>query len=368
MSFKLFNNYVIRFVGKIGKPLCFINNDLLVYKEGKFSLFNIHKKSIITSSIINIKKYNYIGKSRLLTRLLRLEPRFALMIDSESFLYPLKGYLYSANIVTREIIQVHKFRVGMSAPLQMMKIEKLEGFEDQFIYGDYFRNKEKQEVSIYSSNDGINDWYKKYTFKSGEINHIHAIIPDQLSKKVWILTGDFGDSAGIWFTTDDFKTVKKLFSGEQDFRSCVAYPNEEGLLYLTDTPVKDNSIFLIKDDEIIKLKDLSGSVIYGTEYHNSYLFSTVVEGKSSENDGLLSLFSTKRGIGIKTSHCDLILGNLKEGFIKIATAKKDMFPFGLMQFGTFQFPYGINNSNHIVVYATALKKIDGKTIILKKED
>lgn len=46
-----------------------------------------------------------------------------------------------------------------------------------------------------------------FTFAQGQVNHIHDVVPDPYRECFWILTGDFGEAAGIWRVTPDWSSV-----------------------------------------------------------------------------------------------------------------------------------------------------------------
>jgi hypothetical protein len=226
-------------------------------------------------------------------------------------------------------------------------------------------------VSIYCCKKGYLNWEKLYTFDEYQINHIHSIVPDPYRNRVWILTGDLGESSGIWFTDDNFKTVNKFLVGSQSFRSCAAFPIPQGLVYATDTPLENNKINIMNSQNnssyIEPIYDLEGSCIYSSQVGMDLLFSTTVEGTSSNRNRFFRLISYKRGNGIKSWNSEIVIGNLYAGFRKIASFKKDILPMGLCQFGSVTFPNGENLSNTIVLYGNALKHIDGKMLVLEKK-
>lgn len=361
-------DYKIAFKKKNWKPLCHINEKVLIFNKGKFLLLNLNNYE--TELIYEFKEealYGYFFKSRILTRLFRLEPRAVLKINQGNILIPLKGKIYHLDIETKKLEEVHQFRREMSAPLNMTKIENISGINRMYCYGEYFSNSEKDEVRIWGcKNEDYDEWQEVYRFKKGEINHIHEIVPDPYKDRIWILTGDYEDSAGIWFTDDGFQTVERYLNGKQKYRSCVAFATPKGLIYATDTPLEENHIYyLTAGKNIEKIHNLEGSSIYGTKIKNDYFFSTTVEGHSDGTEGRFNILSYKRGKGIKSWYSELVIGNPKEGFKCIGRFKKDIWPMGLMQFGTIMFPSGDNQTNKIVLYGSTLKKIDGTLVILE---
>jgi len=183
------SEYNVIYCEKGCKPLCFIEKDLLVYKAGKFLLIDLVKftKRLICSLDTN-KKNKFFSKFRLLTRLLRLEPRGIIKVDEKSVLISFKGSIYNLDIIERNIKPVHRFKAEMSAPLCLAAIKNIKGFKVRYCYGEYFGNSKKDEVSIYGCYEDNSDWHEIYRFKKGQINHIHSIIPDPYQNKVWIFT------------------------------------------------------------------------------------------------------------------------------------------------------------------------------------
>lgn len=359
--------YKIVYKEKSCKPLCFIGDKLLIFKKGKIFQLDLHDytKKYICSLEMG-KKQRYLSKSRLISRLLRLEPRGIIKMDEETILLSYKGSLYRLDVKGQKAEHIHSFRIGMSAPLSLARIENIDGFCERYCYGEYFSNPEKKEVKIYGTDKNGFDWHEIYCFPDGAINHIHSIIPDPYQNKVWVFTGDFGEEAGIWFTDDDFKTMKRYLTGKQQYRSCVGFPTAEGLIFATDTPLEENFIYLVsREKKLERICTLEGPSIYGTEFGDKFLLSTVVEGHSDEKRRRWELISYKRGQGVKSRYCELLIGNLIEGFSKLGRYKKDFLPMGLMQFGTISFPSDYNPTDKIVFCGIAIKEIEGTLCIME---
>lgn len=368
-------DYKIDFMVKGYKPLCFFEEKLLVYKKGNLYLMDTenYSFSFITSFDFSLKE-RIISNSRILTRLFRMEPRLAIISSDRKAYIAFKGKIYCLNIEEKTLKVEHSFKVKMSSPLELVKIQDIKGFKNQVCYGEYpTSNPNKNEISIYSKDENENEWRIKYTFPKGKIDHIHSVISDKYRDRVWILTGDFGTGAGIFYTEDDFKTVKEFLVGKQLYRSCVLFPQEKGIIYATDSPDEENSINFIdltkEEIRIDKLRALEGSCIYGAQVGDKLVFSTTVEPSTEGNNRYLDLLSYKRGRGIKSWNCELVVGNLSEGFERVAEFKKDVLPMGLLQFGTITFPRGESkNDQSLYFYGSSLRRIDGKlmTIKLKK--
>ncbi len=274
--------------------------------------------------------------------------------------------IYKLNLVENIIYKSFDLKRG-SRPLNITNISNIDGFDDQTCFGEYFMNFEKKEVHIYAL-DKDNNWKISFTFPEGEIEHIHNIIPDENRNLLWILTGDFNNSSGIWIAKNNFKNVYPVLRGKQDYRACVAFPTVDGLLYGTDSQFQQNSIRLLYKEnkwKTRKIFDVNGPIIYGAKFKDDFCFSTSVEGESSEKGKFLQYFDRTIGKGVITNYSHIIKGNLKNGFKVVYKNKKDMYPFILFQFGTIVFPNGINKSDSIYFNVNALKQNDQSIVKLK---
>ena len=306
--------------------------------------------------------------NRLMVRLFRFEPRTVIKLADKSFLLSFLGSVYLLYKTDKfwKITREHSYRDGMNNPLSLISISDIPGFSDCIVYGEYWGNPDKEEVNIYRRLNG--KWSIAFTFGKGVITHIHGIIPDQIRICVYILTGDADHESGIWVARNDFSSVQPIVIGKQQYRSCVAFPVSEGLLYATDTPLEKNSINLLSledesKSEVHELHSINGSCIYGTESFidgkTCYLFSTTVEGDSRKK-GMRALISWRRGPGILSNEIKcILLRDTKENPEIIASFTKDGLPF-IFQFGGITFAN--RNQEHIYGTPIGVKKFDGKTI------
>lgn len=296
---------------------------------------------------------------RSITRLFRLEPRFAFYVESErSILLSLHGFLFKVFLKDDGKFEVRKvldFRSGMNNPLYMIGVKGHPCFSDGFYFGEYFGNSAKEAVNIFYSPDG-NEWSRCYTFPSGVITHIHNIVMG--TDCLYILTGDADNESAIWMAKDDFKSVKPVIIGKQQYRTCCLALGEDGFVYATDTPLEDNYLYRYSgaDNSVKTLFPLEGSVIYSTCVGSRLIFSSTVEGNSMASK-FEQFFRKKPGPGIKSSKAvlysfDIMSGELSE----LLSAKKDIYPF-VFQFGVFK---PVMSEGRVFVNSVALRKFDGR--------
>lgn len=318
--------------------------------------------------ICSICQRKYV-KIRFVERLLRLEPRFAVPAE-EIYTYYVSygGALNLVNVRTKSIYKAVSYRKGMNNPLHITKLEGIHGFEDGYVFGDYWGNLEKECVNIYRLYR--NECTVKYRFAPSEIQHIHSINVDQQSKRVLICTGDTDEESGIWEAFDDFKYVKPLIRGSQNYRTCGAYITDRGILYATDTPLCENAIYLFdeKQQKLNMVYKMPGPCVYSTKIKNSggadiFVFATSVEPDSSLPAWRYYL-TGKLGAGVTSRQTHIIIGNVEEGFREIAAFRKDAWPMWLFQFGNVHFPEVYDQRDHIICTGQSLEKYDGKTFCI----
>ncbi len=300
-------------------------------------------------------------KIPLLSRLFRLAPRAIIQVDDNCIIFAYKGYVYVLNHITGALSVEHQFPQPMRAPISFCKISGLEGFDDMIIYGEYHGNVNGGKMSVYARIKGT--WSKAYTFEQGKILHIHGFCVDKKKNRVIMLTGDKDGESGFWAAYNNFKDVKPLLLGSQDYRSCVAFTTlSDNILYATDTPLKPNSLYLYNEKKIpYPIHPMNGPCIFATQYRNQYVFATTVEADSALN-WYVYLLSTKIGPGIKDRFIHIIKGDIVNGFEDILTLKKDGLPYLLFEFGNATFCN--DNDEHLIINPQSVRGYFQKSIIL----
>lgn len=337
-------------------PLCFMPDDRLVcYHRGR--IFFLRDGVMEKSSVIPISGVERcFGWGRLISRLMRFGIRSAIALDNEHILLSIGNSIFELDFSKLGISKGWHCGNGIR-PLFFSEVRGISGFNDGVYFGQYRKNDQLNPVSIFYR-DGVDDWKEVYTFPQGTIKHIHNIIPDSYRQCVWIMSGDFGEAAALWKATDGFKKIDYVVGGDQRWRGCIGFSIPEGLIYATDTPFSENHIYLIREDGVTEtIGDLSGSCIYGCQWKDKYIFSTVVEPDGRKETLLRLLFGWKRGAGIIDNNARIYLGSIKDGFKEIYKEKKDVYPF-IFQFGAFIFPSGKNNTKRLYFQPIATKKND----------
>jgi len=362
----------MRLVGVISraKPLCFNSSgDLLLAKSNKVYLRSPDGEVTFVFSFFETLLNRLFGIFSLWFRLKRLGVMTALASGNYTF-FTYGGKIQRYDFTNKKLVKEFTFRKGRG-PLQFCEIKDIPGFSNSICFGEYFGNHDRKAVKIFQRVANSN-WVSPFQFKVGEINHVHALIPDAKNECVWILVGDFEHSAAIYMAKNNFQDVEMIVSGKQNYRACVAFPTDEGLLYATDTQIEKNSVRLLcrREGKWIskKLYDLNGSCIYGGELKDYYIFSTSTEPCENPKNKLLGLLENKPSFGIIENKSDIIsLHKGDNSFNIISSKEKDIFPYRLFQFGTIMFPAGKNVNNLLFSYNIGSKNNDLSTEIYSLE-
>ena len=347
------------------KPHFSYNNKIIFSKYNEiFEYENGHnKKTLLKLKGSWLEKLFF--KSKLLSRLFRLDIRSS-TIYKNYFFFSYRKKIYSYHVVTKNILQEHKFRKGRG-PISFTEIDNLKGFSNSIVFGEYYSNSKRDKIHIYKRNNDCR-WDIIYTFEKGLINHIHAIITDKFRDCLWVLAGDLDHSASIWMIKDNFEFVKRIAHGDQIYRSCYAYPVKEGLIYATDTQFSENSIRLLRINEIETISEelykINGSCINACELRDYLVFST--EPNFSYNNKLMMYLDNRPGNGIKANKSDIVVYHKTEKvFEVIGSLKKDCLPYGLFGLGTIMFPNNMKDMNKIYAFSSGSKIYDQDTLIIK---
>lgn len=346
-----------------------INGQILIYYN---ELNFIYFKNGCIFSIVEGRRYRIvsiekniitrlISKSRLISRLMRLNPRAIMSLSAHEMLISYRGKIYNVDVLTCKATIEHSFRSGMRNPLYFTDIRDHTD-NKVILYGEYFANLNKDDVKIYKRING--EWSVAYTFRSNEIQHIHNIIFDCFSSKLYILTGDSNHESAIWESDINFTHMNRILYGSQKFRSCFLIPDRSGFNYTTDTPLEKNFFIQVinnkKSEYIINdFIEIPGPVIFGIFVPNkSFVFSTSVEPDSNIT-GIRYLLTKKLGDGVIDNFSYLYYGEKDSTIQQVLRLEKDWLPAGLFQFGTIQI---IDVKDEIIAFCIGVKKYDGKTI------
>ena len=340
-----------------GKILAHSESTILFYSRGKLWFDNHGARQIIKFP------KSFFSNMRICERLFRLEPRLGFTLNG-TFYFTCKGVLYRVDGINSEAIGVFRFRQGMNNPLSICKV-LINGIE-RVLFGDYWTNPNHERACVYSF-----DGFVVHVLASIDgVKHIHGISYDKYRKCFYILTGDSDEESAIFYADEEFQRVNYLWKGSQKYRTCALVPLKSGILYASDSPLERNYIYYsrIVDDCFQSpeaIFEMPGPCVYSYCFDNSILFATSVESNPNQKT-LCYWFSQKKCPGNVDSNSYIIKCSSDLKVISIAKIQKDSMCYALFGFGNIQIVGGEGNT--CLAYCSALKKYDGKTILINSSE
>lgn len=217
--------------------------------------------------------------------------------------------------------------------------------------GEYFANPERKSVRIYYLAPGSTRVESVYEFKAGSVRHVHGIYIDPHDHSLWCTTGDVNRECSIQRTTDGFRTLDVIGSGDETWRAVGLSITERYVFYGTDAEFRENCIFCLdkRTGKRITLGAVDGPVYYTTEVGGYHFFGVSAEGASSQYENVASLWCVDPADSLR----------------KILSYKKDWFPM-LFMYGSLHFMLKSTltekNDQHTYIYFHGLAGVDQKTM------
>ena len=333
------------------KALYIDKNTLYIAKGYKIYRVNQENKEWILDGKIIDPKYSLLSRlSRLLNRLLRIEPSNMLILKNGSRLVSAKKGIFLALKESQKYLKIFHIPRG-NKPLNICLTPNGHLYLGEYILNGRFADTERSEVHIYQSVDNGQTWHICYTFPKNTIRHIHGIFYDKYTKRLWVTTGDRDDECLIAYTEDGFKSINIWKQGKQKYRAVTLLFYKEHIIYGTDTEHEENYIHSI-DRESSKetcLQKLQGSVLMATQNYNTShsAISTAVEPSTINHHAYAHIWFTQDGIHWQD----------------IYSAQKDKWSAKYFQYGRITFPQNALQNNSITFSGHALKEIDNKVTI-----
>jgi hypothetical protein len=352
-------------------PLCInSNSQLLFFRKGNFYLSDL-RNTRFTSLLVAMPHYVYgvLSRSRYFERVFRNCPGPGIPLGDFAFLYHYKSRIYRIDLAEKKVYEELCLPQSRKV-LYFTKSTCAYTGRESIYFGEYFENKFKEPVNVWQR-DVDGQWEIYSTFPAGSIEHVHNIAVDASRKRLLILTGDFGESCGIWSLDHHGQLPLRIVGGSQMHRAAWMYVDETRLLYATDTPFEQNHLIEIilnnPDLTLNKLQPIKGSSIYGGVYKDGAVyFSTSVEPVELTGNRWVDIFQHKRGPGIIDNRSYLYRYIIATDSLEILFSdEKDLLPMRLGQYGSFVLSHNLTDEYRVLVYGLALKNYDDVLLELK---
>ncbi len=300
-------------------------SEIPLYQDKDGALWSYKRHKILKRNLNREIEYRYpikcgamvgfLAKFQLFRRVLRLEVNSLQITENNDIVAVTKGAILVKKKGASIFKKVFKIEKG-SKPLNLCK----DGSGNLF-WGEYFSNPNREEVRIFGSEDGIN-WRTYHIFPAKQIRHVHGIFWDRFRNGMWVLTGDSDQESGIWFTDNQFKSLRNVFSGSQKARAVSIIPLKSGLIIPMDTPLETNYIqyFNLANNTIRNLSKIPSSAFNSFDSENLKLISTVVEPSEVNKATSTTIYAS---IDTQTW---IRITNLEQGYLSSLSYKYFRYP------------------------------------------
>jgi hypothetical protein len=293
-------------------------------------------------------KQKFIAFNRLLCRLFRHEIRGAVTLSDNSKVVATRQGLYCAS---PDDIVLTPAKLPQLTPEVILPTAITADSEDRILWGEYWGNSGLRSVRLFVSHDKGRSYEPFFSFRPGEIKHVHNIVEDTHDDCYWVLVGDHFHQSGIGRLSKDLKTFDWLIKGEQKYRAVCVFPLKERLVYATDSEKEPNCVCSLNKavGKWEKICDVPGSCIYAARFGKWYAISTTSECFDFETIG------SRMATLWVSSNC--------EDWQQVFAVDKDIWNKKYFQFGSLVLPRGQWDNNEIVFSGQAVKKYDNVTCI-----
>jgi len=338
-------NMQIKIISKIDKEIIhFAEGDVVISSKYRTIFWetghNIRKIKLPESNSI----YRIFGLFRITRRALRLD-KCNVFLHNDNLVIVRHGNVYLYDSSKDKLTKTLKLKNCRNVLHQ-----SINSTPDGYIYlGEYGNNKNRTTVPLYRSIDGGRLWKEIYTFPENSIKHIHGCYYDKFSDKVWICTGDFVGENWLLVADKDFKNVKKIGNGQQQFRTCNLIFEESKVHWLMDSQLEpSHHIIFDRMTETIEIgQKFMGPIWYIKKLEdNSYLAASAQEIGDGVLDDKVHLYHTT---------------DLKK-WDTLKTFDHDGLPKRYFKFGVIGFADGLQSNNEFYMFFEAVKKLDGKSL------
>lgn len=241
---------------------------------------------------------------------------------------------------------------GALRPLRVLRGACAFTQHERVYFGEYIDNSERGEIHVYCYEPHENMLQVAYTFRAGEIRHVHGVYRDPYSNDLWCLTGDLPTECRILRSSDEFQTLDQVGSGEESWRAVSLQFTADAIWYGTDAQFAQNHLYRIDrvTGERKRIAALPGPVYYSAQTNDGLFFAVTAELCPSQTDRHATLW-----------HVDG-----RESVNRIAAIEKDSFSNKYFMHGTLNFPCPGESSDELLFHGVALRQADNRIFRSKK--
>lgn len=324
------------------KKIHYFDESIMVYTDNLSVYLKIQSEP---AQKIKIKRkwWHFLAANRIIARLLRSDQFNIITIVNKNIIYVLRhGSVYH--------IRLDKFfDVKFIAKIPFRGIIHNAHCilpSGEILFGCYHNGKKQRHLRLYIIDTTAHVMRESACLDSLNAKHIHAIRWDEITKTIWICTGDDDGECHIVLMNVNYEIINILGDGGQIYRTCDFIFLPDSVIWAMDSPLEKSHIIKYdrKTNNITVLQDLEGPGWYVAKASGCYFLSVVSEpgpNKIIEGPRILKSYD----------------GEEWEIFKKY---KKDFWP-SICKFGTCEI--GSSDGVHLYVNHQATVNHDGNAYV-----
>lgn len=331
----------ISFRKKIRKEIIhFVDDNIMI--SSKFRTVFFESKKGVEKVVLPEKfLFQIFGFFRIFRRLLRLD-KCNVFYQNKGLVIIRQGAVYHYDLKSRKLQKTLTLRNCRNLLHQAISATP----EGNMYFGEYGANKDRMTVPVYCSKDNGLSWDEIYTFPEKSIKHIHGCYYDKFTDNIWVCTGDFKGENYLVQINQDFKEVKKIGNGEQMFRACNLFFEENEVHWIMDSQL-ETSFHVIYNRE-------TGAVSQGDNFLGPVWYIKRL------NDGLfLATTAQENGEGVLDKKAHIYYSRDLKNWEVLQSFEHDGLPKKYFKNGIIGFADGPADSSKFYLFFEAIKGYDG---------
>lgn len=242
---------------------------------------------------------------------------------------------------------------GLKRPTRVLRSGCARTPDGDVYFGEYIGNVDRGEIHIYRLPAGETELQVVHTFAPKEIRHVHGVYQDPFDpSRLWLGTGDLESECQVATTTDGFRTLDVVGTGDETWRCVSLAFTKEFVYYGSDGEFAQNYLYRIDRDSGARtqLAAVDGPVYYAASTGDDVFLGVTAELCPSQVGRSAAVWNVQG----------------QDPGQEVLSHEKDFWPGRYFLPGTWHFPAGPGLPNQLFVSGVALRGADHRTFCLKR--
>ena len=232
---------------------------------------------------------------------------------------------------------------GLLRPTRVLRSACAADRNGSVFFGEYLSNQDRGPIRIYRYRAGEQSLEVVNEFGPGAVRHVHGVYADPFSDALWCVTGDVEGECRILRTTDEFRTIDVVGTGDETWRTVSLLFRPEAVYYGSDAEFEQNHAYRIdrRSGDRTRLGPLEGPVYYSKSVGGDLYLAVTAELCPSQTEPVASIWHISD----------------TDDLTRVLKVNKDTLPKQFLP-GTIHFANGPADENEVFFHTVALEGDD----------